>query len=103
MAEDLTHTAGPLADTAAETPNTALGPPGSALLDEMGPGGMGVGGGGPGGGAGVPKSAPVGRKSVRLAHSHRLTEGLSIFVEIWKPIGYPAGVCDFRPQLNTAN
>jgi tetratricopeptide (TPR) repeat protein len=42
MAEDLTPTTGPLANTAAETTNTLLSPPGYELLDEVGRGGMGV-------------------------------------------------------------
>jgi tetratricopeptide (TPR) repeat protein len=42
MPEELTHTAGPLADTAAETTSTLLSPPGYELLDEVGRGGMGV-------------------------------------------------------------
>jgi hypothetical protein len=42
VAEDLTHTAGPLADTAVETTNTALSPSGYELIDEIGHGGMGV-------------------------------------------------------------
>ncbi len=42
MAEDLTHTAGPLGDTAAETTVTPLSPPGYELYEEVGHGGMGA-------------------------------------------------------------
>jgi tetratricopeptide (TPR) repeat protein/tRNA A-37 threonylcarbamoyl transferase component Bud32 len=42
MAEDWTHTAGALGDTAAEVTVTPLSPPGYELLDEIGQGGMGV-------------------------------------------------------------
>ena len=41
MAEDLTHTAGPLGDTAEVTVPPAS-PPGYELIDEIGHGGMGV-------------------------------------------------------------
>jgi len=40
MAEDLTHTAGALGDTAAETSAPPINPPGYALIDEVGRGGM---------------------------------------------------------------
>ena len=52
---------------------------------------------------GSPRSAPVGRNLVRLAQSHGLIDELSIFVESCKPIRYPPGVSDSRPQSNTAN
>jgi serine/threonine protein kinase/tetratricopeptide (TPR) repeat protein len=42
MAEDLTHTSGPLAAAAAEPTATLLSPPGYELLDEIGHGGMGI-------------------------------------------------------------
>jgi hypothetical protein len=42
MAEDLTHTTGPVAATAAEPTGTLLSPPGYKLLDEIDHGGMGV-------------------------------------------------------------
>jgi tetratricopeptide (TPR) repeat protein len=42
MAENPTHTAGPLGDTVAEPTVTRLSPPGYELIDEIGHGGMGV-------------------------------------------------------------